>query len=312
MASEFCKIAPADDTKSILSQLPALPGINQIVDLINKEVNGLKIKYIGKVKEILLSFAEGVCPTQQQIDRFVNIRNNIVEQLTKVYEKVDRLSSNISGVANFLTLILTGIKIASGISRSLSLGTIAAPFPIPGAVSSGISSAQGEVEKFKFKADGAQKLVPITGGLISANIAIKLFANALRDLICTIEALDASMIECSSQPPLDTPPEQVQAVKLQLVEKFQARLIPISDDVISFIEQDVEEGEGNLLDTIYRGFNFEIEEVPFSPTVNRKRALAKNSDNITLLQSELSFTSTPNILIEELKFVIDRDNLRAE
>lgn len=312
MASEFCKIAPVDDTKSILSQLPALPGINQIVDLINKEVNSLKIKYIGKVKEILLNFAEGVCPTQQQIDKFVNIRNNIVEQLTKVYEKVDRLSSNISGVTNFLTLILTGIKVISGVARGLSLGTIVSPFPIPGAISSGISSAQGEIEKAKFKADGAQKLVPITGGLISANIAIKLFANALRDLICTIEALDISMIECSSQPPLDTPPEQVQAVKLQLAKEFQAKLIPISADVISFVEQDVEETENSLLDTTYKGFNFEIEEIPFSPTVNRKRALAKNSDNITLLQSELSFTSTPNILIEELKFVIDRDNLRAQ
>ena len=82
--------------------------------------------------------------------------------------------------------------------------------------------------------------------------------------------------------------------------------------MISFVEQDVEETESSLLDTTYKGFNFEIEEIPFSPTVNRKRALAKNSDNITLLQSELSFTSTPNILIEELKFVIDRDNLRAQ
>jgi hypothetical protein len=311
MASEFCKIPPTNDTQSIISQLPTLPGINQIVDLINAEVNKLKLKYLGKIKEMLSNFAEGICPTQPQIDKFVGIRNNIVESLIKVYEKVDRLSNNISGVTNFLTLILTGIKVASGVARSLALGTIFSPFPIPGAISSGISAAQGEIEKFKFKADGAQKLVPITGGLISANIAVKLFASALRELICTIEALDASMIECASQPPVDTPPEKVNEVKLELAREFETQLTPISPAIISFIEQDVEE-QDSLLETTYRGFNFEIEEIPFSPTVNRRRALAKNSDGITLLQSELSFTSTPTILIEELKFVIDRDNLRAQ
>ena len=61
----------------------------------------------------------------------------------------------------------------------------------------------------------------------------------------------------------------------------------------------------------YQGFIFEIEEVPFSPTVNRKRALGKNQDGITLIQTELSFTPSDKVLIDELKFIIDRDNLKA-
>lgn len=312
MANEFCKIPPTSDTKNILDLLPPLPSINQLVDLINIEVNNLKIKYISKIKEILLSFAEGVCPTQQQIDKFINTRNNIVEQLIKVYNKVDRLSNNISGVSNFLTLILTAIKTVSGVARGLAAGSIFSPFPIPGAISSGISAAQGEVEKFKFKADGGQKLVPIAGGLISANIAVKLFANALRELICTIDALDVSMLECSSPPIEDpnNPPSQEEILKFK--DEVKNKLIPIPTEIITFLEQDVAEQEQSLLETAYRGFIFEIEEVPFSPTVNRKRALAKNQDGITLLQTELSFTSTPDVLIQELKLVIDRDNLRAE
>jgi hypothetical protein len=315
MASEFCKIPPSDDTQSILGQLPALPSINQIVDLINIEVGNLKIKFTIKIKEILLSFAEGICPTQQQIDKFIKIRNNIVEQLTKVFIKVDRLSNNISGSANFLSLILTAIKISTGLARSLSFGTIAAPFPIPGAISSGISAAQNEVENKKFKRDGGQKLVPITGGIISASIAIKLFVNALRELICAIEALDISLIECSTPPTVDgVAPTQIEIENFR--EEIRGSLTPIPSDIIEFIEQDVEgqdveEQENSLLQS-YRGFNFEIEKIPFSPTVNRSRALANNSEGITLLRSELSFTSTPSILIEELKFVIDRDNLRAE
>lgn len=311
MASDFCQIPPSNDTKSILELLPPLPSINQLVDLINGEVNKLKIKAINKIQEILANFKEGVCPTQAQIDKFIRVRNDVVEQLTKVYNKVDRIANTISGVSNTLTLILTAIKTVSGVARGLAAGSIFSPFPIPGAISSGISAAQGEVEKFKFKSSGAQKLVPITGGLISANIAVKLFANALRELICTIEALDTSMLECST-PPVEEGEEPTQEEILKFREEVQARLIPIPTEVINFVEQDVLEEERSLIDTAYRGFIFEIEEVPFSPTVNRRRALAKNQDDITLLQTELSFTSTPDILIQELKLVIDRDNLRVD
>tara|TARA_R110002167_G_scaffold151316_10_gene345216 strand:+ start:1546 stop:2481 length:936 start_codon:yes stop_codon:yes gene_type:complete len=311
MASEFCKIPPSDDTQFILGQLPALPSINQIVDLINIEVNNLKIKYINKIKEILLSFAEGICPTQQQIDKFIRTRNNIVEQLTKVYIKVDRLSNNISGVANFLSLVLTGIKIASGIVRGITIGGAAIPFPLPTAVNSVVEGAQTEIEKAKFKTDGAQKLVPIAGGIISASIAIRLFVNALRELICAIEALDVSLIECSTPPIVDgVAPTQIEIENFR--DEIRGSLTPIPSDVIEFIEQDVVAQEESLGGIIYRGFSFKIEKVPFSSTVNRSRALAQNSNGITLLKTELSFTSTPDILIEELKLKIDQDNLRAE
>lgn len=304
-------MADSNITQLIIANLPAQAGINKMVDLINKEVEKLKAKYVNKIKEFLLNFKGGTCPTKEEIKEIINKRNNIVESLTKVYNKVDRLADNISGIGSFLSLILTAIKISTGLARSLSLGTIASPFPIPGAISSGISAAQSEIESRKFKADGAQKLVPISAGLISASIVIKIFANILAELIGLVENLDIVLVECSSQPPLNTPLEQRERVQIELEREVREQLIPIDPAIIAFVEQDVEEQENSLLES-YRGFNFKIEKIPFSPTVNRSRALANNSEGITLLRSELSFTSTPKILIEELKFVIDRDNLRAE
>ena len=292
MASDFCQIPPSDDTKSILENLPPLPSINKLVESINREVSKLKVKYTSKIIEILSNFAEGVCPTQSQIDKFINIRNNITEQLNKVYTKVDRLSKNLSGAEKGLRGIITGINVASGIAAGGIIAGAVVPLPIPAAANSAIDGALQTVEKAKFKGDGAQKLVPIAGGLVSANVAIKLFANVLRELICTIEALDAALLGCE--------------------EGVQSKLIPISPEIIEFIEQDVVEQENSFTETAYKGFIFKIEEVPFSPTVNRRRALAQNQDGITLLQSELSFTSTPDVLVQELKLIIDRDNLRAD
>ena len=64
-------------------------------------------------------------------------------------------------------------------------------------------------------------------------------------------------------------------------------------------------------DNTYQGFTFQIETVAFSLTVNQLRALALNQFGIPVLESELSFTTNPQTLIDELKLIIDRDNLKA-
>ena len=63
---------------------------------------------------------------------------------------------------------------------------------------------------------------------------------------------------------------------------------------------------------VYQGFILEVVNEQYSPTVKRVKAVAKNSQGIILLQTPLSFTSTPNVLIQQLKLIIDNSNLKAE
>jgi hypothetical protein len=74
-------------------------------------------------------------------------------------------------------------------------------------------------------------------------------------------------------------------------------------------------GLGYLKGYDYKGFRFFIkeEENPkFVVKGNKRRyAVALNRDGNEILQSEYSFTLSPDILIEELKLKIDEKNLVA-
>ena len=64
-------------------------------------------------------------------------------------------------------------------------------------------------------------------------------------------------------------------------------------------------------DGTYKGFRLEIETKKYTDTVNQNRAVGKNNSGIILIATEYSFASDPNVLINELKFIIDRDDLKA-
>lgn len=76
-------------------------------------------------------------------------------------------------------------------------------------------------------------------------------------------------------------------------------------------------GGGNLgkLNIEYKGFKFVLKEENDSKFIvagnKRRYAVALNKDGNEVLQSQRSFTLDPDILIEELKLIIDQRNLKA-
>jgi len=85
-------------------------------------------------------------------------------------------------------------------------------------------------------------------------------------------------------------------------------LTPVSDTIQQVT---IRQTQANINSGSYNGFVIKIEEVPFSPTVTRRKAVAFNQSGIALLETPLSFTTNDQTLINELKLIIDRDNLRA-
>ena len=100
--------------------------------------------------------------------------------------------------------------------------------------------------------------------------------------------------------------------------EFTLSFVEINDELNSFTDPTTGQTE-DIIDPLtgdplpYKGFTFEIkQDISQNFQYPKRFAIARNIQGIQVLKSESSFASNPEILIQELKFVIDRDNLRAD
>ena len=339
----------AEETSRIQKLLPPLPPIQRLNNLILQKITDIKSKFTLKVDQYNSLFEEGVCPTSEEIEEMVVVRNNAVEELKKTYDSIQRIANAIGGISDFLTLILTIVKISQTAINTLTLAQLIIPLipaPVLSKINAATELAQGLIDKVRFKSDGDPLLVPIVNAIIAVNISIQLLVIALENLLKKLETLDVNIRDCAKQQQENKIAEAQEQVELTSRELTRAQsgfdldvnglqkatisfnnaltnlnkiqsgediiLTPVDPSIISFVETNLEENQESDIETTYRGFIFKLEKVPFSPTVDRTRANALNKSGIVMLQSELSFTKNPSVLIEELKFTIDKDNLKAE
>jgi hypothetical protein len=110
---------------------------------------------------------------------------------------------------------------------------------------------------------------------------------------------------------------------LDEIGALEARLLPLNDLIDQAINNNLTPGDINTLlnksklglleGTIYRGFTFGIFEEndpKFVVAGNKRRyAVAYDRSGFIVLQSKPSFTLDPYVLVEELKLIIDEQNL---
>jgi hypothetical protein len=219
------------------------------------------------------------CPTPDQLQRLIDTRNNIVGQLNSIGTKLNTLNFSIGGlqdVTNTLKSLLSTVETAKLVTSAAAKLVPA----IPGAVPALLSDLETIDDK-------VLPLLEKNSGSINATaVPIAVVTSIINKIVNALGQLDSLILLCSPNLTLDT----------------------ISDTIVQTANNQT---QADVNDGSYKGFTFQIEEVPFSPTVNRRKAIALNQQGIPVLESELSFTTNNQTLINELKLVIDRDNLKA-
>ena len=238
-------------------------------------------------------FANG-CPNPNSpaIKKIITIRNGLVVSLNTIGKQLDNITKTITGLSTFLSLTEIVISSLDTAKTLLSAASKFIPSPpgVPGAITSGLADLESIIRKKLFTPTGEAKLPKIASSIAAAAIPISIINIYIQQLVGILSALDIKLKQCV--------PNQVND------------LLPLSDNIISISAQQTQ-ANATINQTTYNGFLIEIETVPYTPTVNRYRAVGKNQSGITLVQTDLSFTLEPQILINELKLIIDKDNLKA-
>ena len=263
-------------------------GIYLIIGLVTKQAMTFADRIVPSLEKQLVKFDKG-CPTPEEVTNIIRVRNNILDQANTISNILKGFKVTL-GLAKFGIDTLIKLIIALKIAKAgISLGSKFTP-AIPGAIVSSLSDLDDLITNKTFDKFGNSKIAPTKFAIDGFSVPVALMSFYVNDFIKKLELLDDKIQTCS---PLNT-------ISLP---KPSPELVEIAQ-----VEQQAEESP-NL--STYQGFILEIEKVPYSPTVDRIRALGKNQDGIVLIQTELSFTQVEQIMINELKFVIDRDNLKA-
>lgn len=227
------------------------------------------------------------CVPEAVLNKIILERNALVEQLNTIGSSLDKITSSITGLNTFYNLVLTVIDVISTAKTATSLASKFLP-TVPGAVPAALSDLEDAKNKLTFTNTGTSKLDKIQLSINSAAISISLVNGYILTIVDILNLLDLILIKCS-------PNSTLNSISKGIKDSASAQ----------------KQASNTLNQTTYNGFIIEIQEVPYTPTVTRRRAIGKNQQGIILIQTELSFTTNPLTLINELKLIIDKDNLKA-
>lgn len=222
------------------------------------------------------------CPDRATLDRVLIVRNNIVGNLTTFSNNLNILTKTVTNTSNFLKItldIITAVKLAK---IALNLVNKAAPVA-PGATTAAIQDLNEGQAALTFDNLGNPKLQAIKKGVDSTIIPISITAGIVTSILDQVKLIDGVIEKCSTNPQLTLIPEELQAIQT-------AQTTADTDPAV----------------TNYRGYNLEIIEEPYTNTVSRKKAVAFQN-GIPVLETEYSFTTQPQLLIEQLKLKIDSE-----
>lgn len=219
------------------------------------------------------------CPAPNELTKLIQTRDNIVNQLNSIGTRLDGLNFSI-GITQDITNALDQL---STIVEAVKIGLSAAAKVIPITPGS-IPAILNDLETLD------DKIIPIIeknqGALNSTAVPIAAVTSTINKIVRILNQLDMLIAFCASN----------------------SQVVPISNTIKTLSEVQVRSdiNSGN-----YKGFVIQIEEEQYTPTVTRRKAVALNTNGIKLLETPLSFTTNNQTLIGELKFIIDRDNLKA-
>jgi hypothetical protein len=218
------------------------------------------------------------CPPQAQLLDIINKKNKLVKQLNNSLKIIDSTTKAL-GIAGG---VIEGLDIAYNVLKNLPVPVSTGVPGVPGLPTNVILGIQ----------DGKDKLDKLITNLKTINTStltiLVLLRQVLLQAIQLLNLLDSLVQECFP----DADQEQISTELTALTQQQSTQQSPVVTNVNGF-EMGV------------------VTEVTDKP-LKRRRAIARNKSGVVMLQGEWSFSSINQILIDELVFYIQQNNLKAD
>ena len=236
----------------------------------------------GKIQDII---GEISCPTtedgqsnQEVIIKIIAKKNKLVKQLNDTLNIINTTTKALGIAGTSIEIMNASYLILKNIPIPSSTGVPGVP-GIPINVINNIQDTKIKIEK---------TIASLRGFNIGLLATLVVLRQTLVKIIAYLNALDGMIQFCSP----DSSQEQISKELTALTVQQTEQTSPIVIDV--------------------NGFSLAMETEPTTNPLKRRRAIAKNKGNVIMLQGEWSFSSIDQILIDELVFYIQVNNLKAD
>jgi len=214
-----------------------------------------------------------ICPTPDTLNKLLNTKN-------KLYKKINNISTTIDVTTKALGTT-TGLLGVLNLTLQLSRNN---PAPAIGVSVGMISQMEFIIKK---QEETINKLSAVSAGSLMILVSIR---QVLTQLMQYLSLLDLLIQHCAPNTP-------------QSQETLNQALLDLTKEA---------EQQSVIVPPTINGFTLTVETEITEKPLKRKRAIAKNRSGVNLLQGEWSFSSIDQILIDELTFYIQTNNLKAD
>jgi len=309
-------------TRDITFEFFVEKNLNDIIEDLKKQILPLILDLvaqygISKVKEKLEEIkANGgqlteeiiqqiSCPTSDVLDKIITTQNKLYNKLNSIFNKIDSTNTSIETSNDIIQTIDTTYQILKFIPTPTAIGGVGIPISVVNNIQDIKNFLNNNIGKLS---QGSNALTSILGILTNTLSQVLDFLNFL-DLInqyCSqsspqnIDTVQQNLLKLNNQQQSSTQQQQSLTQQQQSLTQQQQSLTQQQQS--STQQQNVQ----------INGFNFDVETEPTTNNLKRKRAVAKNDQGVILLRGEYSFSSSDQILINELIFYIQTNNLKAD
>ena len=218
------------------------------------------------------------CPTPDITQQLITTKNKLYTKLTQITQTLDSTTKALGITTGILGTMNITLKLIKNTPAPTTIGGVGIPISTINKIQETIKNVEGTIGK----------LSSISAGTLTTMVIIN---TSLSLLLKYFTLIDILIQHCAP----NTPQTQTQFSKLL-------------EETSKLIQQ---EQPTTTTPNSVNGFTLSVELEVTEKPLKRKRAIARNRSNVVMLKGEWSFSSIDQILIDELIFYIQQNDLKA-